>query len=502
MKKKTKILIMFLLCTLLFLLFLVSCGNNESGQGETKPTEAGSSDAEDSTESPADKLLRDNLPALDFEGYEYRVLVGEFPMFVNDLYYPESQVGEVLSDAFYARNTKIEERFNIKFKESTIDLFQLLATIRREVRAGVDAYDMYMQIDRDAYTASAEHLLYPISDLPRVDLTQPYWCVLPNRQLTVGGKQYVAFSDEMITFFEAAVLIYFNKRQVSDLGLVDLYGLVRAGSWTHDKFYEYAKAAVKDLNGDGNMTDADNWGIASDENLIFQCFWTSSGKYIVEKDKDDIPYFAIPGNQIFFDIASRVIDEFNSVTGIYMEGYKPNNLPNYGGYGTPARIAFFKDGHSLFNVGQIPEMIQLRDMEDDFGVLPFPKYKTDQPQYYTRVAGGFPFVIPTTNQRPEVAGAIMEAMACETRNTVIPAYYESALKAKYSRDADTAEMFDLIYDTRVYDLGDTIWCYPIREDYTKVFSSGNDTFASFTEKNTDRYNIEIQKAVEGILNKD
>ena len=497
---KHMIKISILSALLLFaLLFLISCGN--STQKENKSPDAGKAESAEITPEETDtKNLSDNIPALDFGGYEYRVLVGEFSIFVNDLYYPENQIGEVLSDAFYARNAKIEERFNVKFKESTIDLFQLLATIRNEVRAGVDAYDMYMQIDRDAYTASAEGLLYPISDLPHIDLSQPYWCRLPNRQLTVGGKQYVAFSDEMITFFEATALIYFNKRQVTELALEDLYGLVRSGNWTQDKFYEYAKAAIKDLDGDGEMTDKDNFGIASDENLIYQCFWTSTGKYIVEKDNEDIPYFAVPGTQIFFDVASRVIDEFTSVKGIYMEGYKPNGLPSYGGNGTPARIAFFKDGHSLFNIGQIPEMIQLRDMEDDFGVLPFPKYKADQPQYYTRVCGGFPFVIPTTNQKPEIAGALMEAMACETRNTVIPAYYESALKTKYSRDADTAEMFDLIYDTRVYDLGDTIWCYPIRDDYTKIFSSGKDTFASATEKNTNKYNNEIQKMVDGILN--
>jgi hypothetical protein len=90
-------------------------------------------------------------------------------------------------------------------------------------------------------------------------------------------------------------------------------------------------------------------------------------------------------------------------------------------------------------------------------------------------------------------------MACEARNKIIPAYYESALKNKYSRDPDTAEMLDLVFDTRVYDLGDTIWYDPIRIDYTNVFAKGENTFASATEKNADKYNKIIEKSINAIL---
>jgi hypothetical protein len=224
----------------------------------------------------------------------------------------------------------------------------------------------------------------------------------------------------------------------------------------------------------------------------------SSGINGVDKDEDDLPYFSIPGNQKFFDIASRVISEVTSRPGVLMDAYR-FNLPSHGGRGTAARISFFRNGRSLFAVGAIPEMALLRDMPDDFGIIPFPKYNTDQPGYLTRVCGGFPFVIPVTNQRTEIAGALLEAMACETRNTVIPAYYESALKGKYSRDTDTAEMLDLIFDTRVYVLGDTIWCYPIRTDITTVFASGRDNFVSFIDRMTDRYNGLIQDTVNKFL---
>ena len=482
---------------LCILLLFTSCTNNsETPENKTDVSE----DKIQNEDIPAetdDGIFYDNVPELNFDGYEYRVIVGEYGRENQDLY-PEEEIGDILNDTIYIRNKKIEERFNIEFKSNTINLFELLTTLKKDVTAGSDSYDVYMQIDRDAYTAATEHLLYPIDELPYIDLSKPYWSPMSNKALSVAGKLPWAFSDEMLSHFEYTLVTYFNKKQHKDLGLEDIYDFVRNGKWTHDRFFEYAKAAVKDTDGDGKMTEADNWGIASDPDYMYACFTVCSGVNMVEKDSGDIPYFAVPSNQKFFEIAERVMDQFNSMDGIYMDPSKVR-LPSYGGQDTNARVGFFRNGHSLFSIGAIQEMVQLRDMPDDFGVVPFPKYTEDQPQYYTRVIGGFPFVVPTTNPKPEIVGAVMEAMACETRNMVIPAYYESSLQAKYSRDTDTAEMLDLIFDTRVYDLGDTIWYSPIRVDYTAIFASGKNTFASATEKNMEKYNTVIEKAVASIL---
>ena len=492
MKHTTKIAAI-LFCAL-FLFSCVPSPEQKEVQGENSPSDAAI--PENATNDP----MRDNIPELDFGGYEYRVLVGEFATFTSD-FYPESEMGEVLSDAFYRRNKKIEERFNIVLKTNSIDVFGCLQLMKNNVSAGSDAYDMYMQITRDAYSLSAEHMLYPIGELPNVDLAKPYWCRTANERLSVGGRQYVAFSDEMLSFFEGAVVVYFNKKQMQDLGLDNFYELVRGGTWTHDRFFEYARQAAKDIDGDGKFKKEDNWGILSESDYLFTTFWNSAGHYMVDKDKDDIPYFAVPGKQVFFDIASKVLQEVKSADGIFMNGFV-QKFPGYpAASGREMRVPYFADGHGLFGVGAIAEMKELRGMQDDFGVLPFPKHTESQPQYYTRVCGGFPFVIPTTNQRPDIAGAMMESMACETRVTVIPAHYESSLKNKFSRDIDTVEMLDLIFDTRVYDLGDTVWFDSISAGYMQVFASGKDTFASFTEKNAAKFEDIINKSVEKIVNK-
>ena len=501
MKILKKGIIFILCCSLLAGLpgILSGCGDGGKTTGEGADGEKSSNAADEPGSAEAgDGLFYDKVPELDFGGYEYRILQGTYDR-GGVIMFPEEQNGDVLNDAMFARDRGIEDRFNIKITAETIDLFQLQPAVAKNVKSGTDSYDEYMMIDRDAYAAVGSNLLYPFDKLPYIDLSQPYWCNLPNQKLTVGGKLYWGFNDNMLSFFEAAVVMYFNKKQVADLGMEDLYGLVRSGSWTHDKFYEFAKSAAKDLDGDGKMTGSDNWGLVSETDYLFPCFWISAGINLVEKDGGDIPYFAVPGNQKFFDIAERVVDEFNSNEGIFVNSQTTSTLSAYGSNSADSRIAFFRDGHCLFGVGETSEMIKLRDMPDDFGIVPFPKYAADQPQYYTRVCVGFPFVIPATITNPEIAGAVMEAMACESRNQIIPAYYESALKNKYSRDADTSEMLDLIFDTRVYDLGDTIWCMTIRIGYTGVFTKGENTFASFTEKNADKYMKDIDKSVTAIL---
>ena len=494
---------------MVFLVFAIclgafaGCKNNETAKQHEGDPQKQDGDGSESNETATDKILYDKVPELDFEGYSFRVLIGTFGLDGQTLF-PEEEIGDVLNDTIYLRNRKIEGRFNIEFKTSVVDLGSLQPALRKDVKAGADSYDEYMQIDRYAYTSAAEQLLYPVSDLPYVDLNQPYWCYLPNKQLTVANKLYFGFSDEMLTFFEATLPLYFNKKQAQDLGIEDLYGLVRSGDWVYDKFFETAKLAVRDADGDGQITEKDHWGIAGDGDTTYYCFWNCAGLYSVEKDKNDIPYFAIPENPKFFEIGEKVIDMLNSRSGLLMNSHK-TKLPSYGGPATRsaesqnAKVSFFKNGHCLFMIGTISEMVKLRDMPDDFGVLPFPKYTVDQGQYYTRVYGGFPFVVPTTVQNPEIVGAIMEAMACESRNTVIPAYFESSLQNKYSRDTDTAEMLDLIINTRLYDLGDTIWYDQIRLSYTEVFESGQNTFASFTEKNQAKYQQIIEKAVNAIL---
>jgi len=78
-------------------------------------------------------------------------------------------------------------------------------------------------------------------------------------------------------------------------------------------------------------------------------------------------------------------------------------------------------------------------------VLPFPKYNEAQEDYRTTARATYSsFCIPVTAKDPDMSAAVLECFASESYRKVSPAYFENALKIKYTRDDESAMMFDLI----------------------------------------------------------
>ena len=50
-------------------------------------------------------------------------------------------------------------------------------------------------------------------------------------------------------------------------------------------------------------------------------------------------------------------------------------------------------------------------------------------------------------------GTLISAIAEQSMHTVTPAYYDVQLKYRDSRDDESGEMLDLIFDSRTFDLG-------------------------------------------------
>ena len=71
----------------------------------------------------------------------------------------------------------------------------------------------------------------------------------------------------------------------------------------------------------------------------------------------------------------------------------------------------------------------------DFGVgiLPYPKYDTEQEDYISLDWGGL-MGVPGTIVNTEMVGAVIELLAYESADTVIPAYYDVLLSGKLARD--------------------------------------------------------------------
>ena len=107
----------------------------------------------------------------------------------------------------------------------------------------------------------------------------------------------------------------------------------------------------------------------------------------------------------------------------------------------------FKQRHSLFLPGRFTYVDgNLRDMEDPYGVLPYPKVTEDMDYMAASGHSGNFVTVPINNPEPEMTSAVLEAMASESSVSVFPTYYETALKIKYTDGGADAEMIDLVHD--------------------------------------------------------
>ena len=169
-----------------------------------------------------------------------------------------------------------------------------------------------------------------------------------------------------------------------------------------------------------------------------------------------------------------------------------------------SRILFTND-QALFYSATFGDVFHpdMRNMTSDYGIIPYPKYDETQATYYSRVEGGCPYFVQVTVSDTSFAGAMMEAMACESYNSVIPVYYEKALKTKFSRDSQSGEILDMLMQNRVYDWGDTFFTNYVRDGFVRdAFNNGRKIGPSTIESNKKKVDAAIEKVVTAITGKD
>jgi hypothetical protein len=90
----------------------------------------------------------------------------------------------------------------------------------------------------------------------------------------------------------------------------------------------------------------------------------------------------------------------------------------------------------------------------EFGVMPFPKYDSEQERYYNamNVHNASIFAIPYTVADPAQVGFYLEAISEESVGTSYPAFIESKCMIQDSYDELTARMLSLSFDSITYDV--------------------------------------------------
>jgi hypothetical protein len=501
--KKFKKFRKFKICALLIVLTLIVCALAACAGEEAAPNAGGGSNNAppnagdiNGGEAAADARIMPDLPDMDYGGHIFRVLVRDDPQWpvwrAYDVY-TESMDGEPVNDAVFTRNMNLAEWYGFEIKEVSGGAISF--PVAANARAGTDDFDAILGTIQQSSTFARSGWLAPFGGLVYIDLTKPWWDVSANADMSINNKNFYAMGDMTLTAHDATWAILFNKQMAGDLGLEDLYELVESGDWTLDKLSEMGRKAARNLSGGDRMDHTDQWGFAGHMEKSI-AFMVSAGERTVSKDSDDLPVLTVNNNPRASDVFDKVFELMTDESFVILAERYWNLFPE-GPWGY-INGTIFEESRALFVSAIMLAVSGFRNMEDDFGILPLPKYNSEQAQYFNTLQynNATVYSVPSTSTNLERTGFILEAMAAESKRVLTPAYYEVTLQRKHARDEESAAMLDLIFSMRILDIGFVFNWQDLQGVYSGMVTNRRNLFTSMFDRMEPRIIADIESTIE------
>ena len=447
-----------------------------------------------SSETPSAEEAEAEAPKYPY--YEGRDLGGKDFHFINapaaywDMFTSmtaEEITGEVINDEIFERNARISDKLNCSLSEEgfTISSGDFWNELSPLMQAGDDKYDILCLPYRYTATSVTGGYILNLDELDSLHLDESYWNRTILDATSLNHRHYIASSAAHFMSVDGMWCLYFNETLMTNMQLAYPYDLVREGKWTLDKLAEYMKAGMS-LNGDEaytppyegraqwNSSGSSVYGFTS-YTSVFQKLLYGMQAHMIDKDDEDKMVFAA-SSEHFITCATKLAEIF-SVPGQYLDANDDD--------GFSYNLNIFPSGRALFLGGELKDAQVFRDMDNEFGVVPLPKYDEGQDQYYTTLDYQMmTFAIPYTQKSPEDAALLLDALSFETHTAILDLFLGNRIEQKGLRNADSIEMLHVIYDGLGIDLGEAFDLFgTLSSDIKNNIPQGKTEFSSLIEKN-------------------
>ena len=462
---------------------LIACSETASEDGGTvsdafavqQTAEAGTSEEA----LPEETEIRPDLPDKTFGGAEFRILqlsLGEGHIHSFFEYDTEELTGELLNDAIYNRNLAIEAQYDTVITAEDADTPQSRMT--RDVKAGETSYQAVADWPTRMASLSAEGALYNLRTVPWIDLEKPWWDGNAAEAYSVRGKQYLTTGDYVLYDKQRILIFFFNHDMADNFGIPDLYGTVWEGEWTVDRMNGYVSLGTSDLNGDGKLDCMDDsFGMISGSYTYMPYLLFGMGCTYSKQDGDG-NYSLNICTEHTVDVIGSLAESFYGDNTIWWEGVSGR---------TDGMWHIFEEGRGLF-FHEVSQVIRLMDMDQRYGILPQPKYDTEQEFYMTAgqsdysAALGIP--VSLSGETLERTGIMLEALSALSHTTTYPTFIEDIMQMKKAPDPDSAEILKMIHEHIVYDLFSIFKPGNIQDVVAQnIYKQHGEGFVSAVEKN-------------------
>ncbi len=366
---------------------------------------------------------------------------------------PDEELFPDLAGSVRLRNDAVEQSLGVTIAElRTDDMYSEL----RLAALDVPAFDIAMPYLQDAAVLAPEGVfadLYGFGDI--IDFYAPYWDQNANYRLSIGGRLYMTTGDISPLAMGAASCVFYNKKIVEDYNLQAPFDCVCNGWWTLDMMYEMALLGTCDTNGDGTITHEDTVGLYIGRDFA-NALYFGGGEMLVRKDENDLPVLALEAGGRQNDVVEKISYFFSNPSVILTESIDPGAISD--GHADIYQIAreSLVNDRALFVTGTVSDVQYYKEYRDtEIGIVPAPKIDTMQDSYHTCVDPTRATVctIPATHPAPEKAAFALESVCAASTDTVRRGYYELVSDSLGSPADETEIMLEIIFESRVYDLG-------------------------------------------------
>ena len=459
------------ICILLVLCFvglaLVGCSKKQS-DGETADGD-GNADANANSQQPTNEYGEPSFTTavpvdeLDFEETELVILLRNNIQNSREWY--KETIEDELDEAIAMRNEAVEEALNIKIEFEWLPsdhspyIAALNSMISNDVLSDLHYYDIGSNFSyyctSSAIRDYAANLL-DTAQFPYFSFDLPCWNQAIVEDTTFNGQLFYVAGDINLSMFDAAMVIWHNKtlydaKKDPATDPENMQDLALAGNWTYEELYGWATKFYENSNGiEGKQAD-DNYGFGTFS--LNPCpadalpyAWDLD--FVIE-NADQTHEFNIEDNEKGEQALTRfknLLSAHGSVTSVS---------------GNQANVKHFAAGHYVFFTDRIywnyDQNMAIREMNDKYGLLPLPKYDTNQENYGTTSQDYYNLlmIIDHENSSDPTKGDAISAflqLACEESYTGVRGYYfNRIIKPKFFGTDDSegtvsksVALFDII----------------------------------------------------------
>ena len=334
-----------------------------------------------------------------------------------------------LDESVLLRKKEIQEELSISLKYELIPWnnteagrLELNDKIIEDVTLGEHKYDVVMNDSqnasalfvRDCYADMLDDKLFPYFDF-RAD----GWCDSYIANARIGDSLYNVTGDMNFTLFDNAVAIWCNEtiyrsfKEKSD-PYNNFMQIAIDGNWTYEEMLRWITIMQGRYSGDKFHDASKTYSFGADSDIsstliadVFPHAWGINTVTRGEGASLDIDPITKNG------VADTLVDK---IKALYSGKRTSNN----------ATVIDFARGRTFFFVSKIKtgnsKNMEIREMEDRYGILPLPKYDASQTEYMTPVISGYTVMSVLDHSKSEV----------KTRGEEISAYFELSTERSHS----------------------------------------------------------------------